>query len=156
MEGTTNAVIIERIEGLSRIVEIYAEHANGAIDQVNRKMGSIDEALAGLNLKVGIQNGRVSKLEDSINNDEKKLEGVIVHQRGCPGPSLLEKLTKHIEDDQQRWDGMNKVLVITSSWRAILATIVIMSVSIGLIISKFPLVIEWFQNKVIPMFEIGI
>ena len=64
MGGISNAALSEKISGVQNLLEVYVKHSEEHRAKADQKMDGIYDKVSDLDEKVGIQNGRVTKIEE--------------------------------------------------------------------------------------------
>jgi septal ring factor EnvC (AmiA/AmiB activator) len=71
MGGISNAVIAEKIEGLNNLMQAYVNTSREHRDRTDKRMEEICGDIKELKKRVGVQNGRVGKLEQQRIEDQR-------------------------------------------------------------------------------------
>ena len=156
-------VLFEKISSLHMLMEVYNGHNKEEFDSLKDGQKLMNEKMSELIARVGTQNGRVDKIEErekeikemieeltnetkeSIADITKVVGDVLKVQSNCPGAKLQGEVNIYKDE-------MKPVYVIATNWKVMLFTILVLS----LVLSKFPLFLQWIGSQISSMIEIGV
>jgi hypothetical protein len=84
-------------EGLAAKMESIKEYNAENFRDIKESLLLVNKSIIDLNVKVGIQNGRVKKLEDIGHIDHVRVEDIVRIQENCPGKKLEERYERELE-----------------------------------------------------------
>jgi hypothetical protein len=137
--------LIEKVDALVGLIKDNAEETKKNFEATDKKLTNIDQNVNKLNIKVGIQNGRVGKLEQLQMEDKKTTNGIVVAQLNCPAKKISEDIEKYKEE-------LKPVHLVSTSWKMLLLIII----GVSFAFSFLPGIVTFLWEKVLNIFEIGL
>ena len=132
----SNEVIIERITGLSQLIEVYSKTNQRELQQISQHLDNVHGKIADLDTKVGIQNGRIGRLEEDRGQHRESIDKLLHAQSICPGTRITDEIHRYQDD-------MKPIYVVATNWKVMLLTVV----SISVLISLMPGAVMWLWDK---------
>ncbi len=138
-------VMTERVNNLSAVLNLYSTQNIKMLENVGTKLDNIHEKVTDLDIKVGIQNGRVSNLEEREEKIDNLINKINNFQDNCPGMKTSEEFNT-FKNDMKLW------YVISTNWKIILLFVVGTSIAINFT----PPLFRWIITTVSSLFEVGL
>jgi len=138
-------VLLEKINGVYNTMAIYFKQNEVVSRNIESKLDGIHDKVTELDVKVGIQNGRIGKVEKTIERDTEKLTKIRDFQKTCP-IMVVDTDLKEFKKQMRMWH------IISTNWKMLLIFILGVSLLINII---QPLYV-WIWDKVGTILEIGL